>query len=263
MKYKSKSDQPKKSSFDRLTQFGYDVFTSIINSAGIIVEKITFLRATVIVSAIVSTIVIVFFRDHFTVSMVIAYAIFHFVFRQAFLMLSFTPTGIAYQLKKHLGEKAGYDLYEFFTAMSFFHRSVSVVLLVEFTMWDGLPFLREYSTQLKFISYGCTAIGFIVNTWAFLLIKRETYFYLDMYYGRFLVDFKKEGPYRWFKNPMYSIGQLPGYGMALAVGSLPGLLLTFMNQMCCYLFYYIFELPHIKKVLSENNVVAINAPLAA
>ena len=62
-----------------------------------------------------------------------------------------------------------------------------------------------------------------------------------MYYGRFLVEFKREGPYKWFKNPMYSIGQLPGYGMALAVGSLPELLLTFMNQVCYYLFYYIFE----------------------
>ena len=224
-----------------------------IESAGIIVEKLTFLRAIIIASAIFSTLAIWLYRDFLTLPLVCWYAVFHFVFRQGFLLLSFTPTGIAYQLKKHWGEKRGYDLYEFFTGMSFFHRSSSFVLLVQFTMWDGLQFLKEYAGILSLVSYVFTIIGLVINTWSFLLIKRETYYYLDMYYGRFLVPFKRVGPYKWFKNPMYSIGQLPAYGIAVAVGSLPGLILTIGNQICSYLFYYLFELPHINKILQKGK----------
>lgn len=225
-----------------------------IESAGLIFEKITPLRATIMVSAVVATFLFWYYKSTITLQFAIYYAAFHFIFRQSFLMLSFTKTGIAYQLKKHFGVAKGAQVYEFITGMSFFHRSYSFILLVECTTWLGLGFLKDYEIYLKIVAYIFSAIGLIVNTWAFILIKRETYYYLDMYYGRFLVPFSKTGPFKWFKNPMYSVGQLPSLGAALAAGSLVGTILTLLNVVSCYLFYYLFERPHIKKVLAKMKI---------
>lgn len=244
----------KKSSIGTLIK---EIILANIESAGIILEKITFLRATIIVSAIIATFLFWYFKSSITLEFAIYYAAFHFVFRQSFLMLSFTPKGIAYQLKKHFGEEKGAEIYEFCTGMSFFHRSYSFVLFVEHTSWSGLGFLKEYEPALKTLAYGCTIIGLVINTWSFILIKRDTYYYLDMYYGRFLVPFSKIGPFKWFQNPMYSIGQLPSFGTSLALGSLPGIILTLLNVVACYSFYYLFELPHIKKVVSKLQPIAV------
>ena len=236
----------------RVARLIKQIIVANVESAGFIVGKITLLRGIIILSALLSIGLTWFYQSALTLQFVWWYAIFHFVFRQSFLLLSFIPRGIAYQLKKRVGERRGYNIYEFLTGMSFFHRSVSFGLLVQFTAWQGLPFLKDYPTFVGVVSYAFIAVGLVVNTWAFLLIKRETYYYLDMYYGRFLVPFREEGPYRWFKNPMYSVGQLSGYGMALASGSLAGLVFALLNQICCYVFYYSAELPHIKRVLQKN-----------
>lgn len=232
-----------------------------IESAGFVFEKLTPLRVTIMVTAAISTYLTWTFRGSISVSFVYWYAAFHFVFRQSVLMLSFTEKGIVYQLKKKYGVKKGYDIYEFITGMSFFHRSVSYVLLIEHTSLIDIPFLNPYIVYFKIISYLFIAIGLVVNTWSYLLIKRETYYYLDMYYGRFLVDFKQEGPYSWVKNPMYSLGQLPSYGTALALFSVAGLVLTTLNVISCYIFYYSFELPHIKRVLKKMEKDDIDASL--
>jgi protein-S-isoprenylcysteine O-methyltransferase Ste14 len=58
-------------------------------------------------------------------------------------------------------------------------------------------------------------------------------------------DLVKHGPYRWFKNPMYGVGNLQGYGSALLVGSWPGLAVAALFQASVYVFYYLFERPFV------------------
>lgn len=228
-----------------------------LESSGIITEKLTTLRLLQIILALGSIVVFTIAKPFLSITFVWSYAIVHFLFRHIFLFTSFTPTGIAYQLKKRFGENKAAEIYEFFTAFSFFHRSYSYVLLIEFTAFQGIAFLIPYQPALQGIGNVLGAIGIIINTWCFLIIKRDTYYYMDMFWGKFLVEFKQEGPYEIMKNPMYSLGQLPSYGAALALFSIPGLIFTLLNQICCYLFYYNFELPHIKRLLAEEVTLAV------
>ncbi len=52
------------------------------------------------------------------------------------------------------------------------------------------------------------------------------------------------GPYRYMKNPMYTVGYSHMYGFALMMGSLPGLLAAAFDQTSIMVFYYLVEKPH-------------------
>jgi protein-S-isoprenylcysteine O-methyltransferase Ste14 len=52
------------------------------------------------------------------------------------------------------------------------------------------------------------------------------------------------GPYRYLKNPMYTVGYLPAYGVALLCGSWIGLLAAAFDQIAILTFYYLVEKPH-------------------
>ena len=52
------------------------------------------------------------------------------------------------------------------------------------------------------------------------------------------------GPYRYLKNPMYTVGYLPAYGVALLCGSWFGLWGAAFDQIAILTFYYLVEKPH-------------------
>ena len=58
------------------------------------------------------------------------------------------------------------------------------------------------------------------------------------------------GPYRWLKNPMYTVGYLPTYGLALVTGSVLGLVAALFDQIAILLFYRLVEKPHFELLTS-------------
>jgi protein-S-isoprenylcysteine O-methyltransferase Ste14 len=52
------------------------------------------------------------------------------------------------------------------------------------------------------------------------------------------------GPYRFMKNPMYTLGYLYTYGVALVFASLPGLAFALFDQAAILVFYHRVEKPH-------------------
>ena len=56
------------------------------------------------------------------------------------------------------------------------------------------------------------------------------------------------GPYRWFRNPMYTVGYAHAYGFALAFLSWPGLLAALCDQVAILVFHLAVERPHVKAV---------------
>lgn len=52
------------------------------------------------------------------------------------------------------------------------------------------------------------------------------------------------GPYRYLKNPMYTVGYLPAYGVALLCGSWLGLWGAAFDQAAILTFYFLVEKPH-------------------
>jgi hypothetical protein len=106
----------------------------------------------------------------------------------------------------------------------------------------------------SFFIFAGTAImiaGMIINIWSTLLIGVDIYYYKDLFLGKAIINFKKEGPYSLFSNPMYGPGQANGYGSALVCGSVAGLIFMFLNQVMMYIFYFVIEKPHIKRITAE------------
>jgi len=58
----------------------------------------------------------------------------------------------------------------------------------------------------------------------------------------------QSGPYKYFKNPMYGLGQLQAYAMAIWYGSMYGLTAAFLNQVLIFTFYYLVEIRFINRV---------------
>lgn len=56
------------------------------------------------------------------------------------------------------------------------------------------------------------------------------------------------GPYRFLANPMYTVGYLQTYGLALITGSLPGLAAAALAQAAILVFYRAVEKPHFQRL---------------
>ena len=94
--------------------------------------------------------------------------------------------------------------------------------------------------------------GFIIKIWAAKVVSVDIYYWKDMFLGRKICDFAVTGPYKYFSNPMYGIGQLPAYAAALWYGSASGLIAAILNQLLIFSFYFLAEKKFIKRVyLSE------------
>ncbi len=89
--------------------------------------------------------------------------------------------------------------------------------------------------------------GTLVNVWATHVVGLDTYYYRDLFAGGFKGKLSAAGPYRFFRNPMYGVGQASGYGAALVSLSPAGILATLLNQMTMYLFNELVERPHLAR----------------
>jgi protein-S-isoprenylcysteine O-methyltransferase Ste14 len=161
----------------------------------------------------------------------------------------------------NFGEDVAWNKYELITSLMFFQRGLSFGLLTEASQWslidiinDNLFWLTAHTIEnIKTISIGLgvvlIAIGLWINTAATFVIGIDTYYYKDLFLKKPVVNFKLEGPYKYFSNPMYGIGQSSAYGAALMVGSIEGILSTLLNQIMMYIFYYTIERPHIESII--------------
>jgi protein-S-isoprenylcysteine O-methyltransferase Ste14 len=56
------------------------------------------------------------------------------------------------------------------------------------------------------------------------------------------------GPYRYFRNPMYTIGNLHLAGLALAAASLPAFAAALFSHAAILAFNYVVERPHVRRL---------------
>jgi protein-S-isoprenylcysteine O-methyltransferase Ste14 len=167
-----------------------------------------------------------------------------FLLRYVFLFWSFTPFGIAHQLKARFGIIRGFAIYEAVTAIFFAARGLSFAWLLESTAIPlDIP-LRDLLVTVGGIS---AAFGTAVNVWATSVVGLVTYYYGDLFMGQPPVELEVTGPYRLWRNPMYGVGQLAAYGAALMALSPVGLLATGLNQAAMYLFNWLVEQPHLER----------------
>jgi len=90
-------------------------------------------------------------------------------------------------------------------------------------------------------------VGVCTKLWAALTLGGGAYYWRNFFFSRDPVMPTARGPYRFLKNPMYTVGYLPLYGLALLVGSPFGLGAALFDQAAILAFYRLVEKPHFER----------------
>lgn len=61
------------------------------------------------------------------------------------------------------------------------------------------------------------------------------------------------GPYRFLKNPMYTVGNVHLYGLALVLGSAPALAVALFDHMAILVFHRVVEQPHFQRLTRRSG----------
>ncbi len=149
------------------------------------------------------------------------------------------------------GEEGAFRRYETVAGLMFLNQGLGVGCM------SALHLPRWESAVPVPVMFGAGVVlfgaGVIVKLWATLTVGVDIYFFRDMFLRRALAPASVDGPYRFLRNPMYSLGQLQGYGYALMDLSLPGVLAAAAGQLLVYAFYYAAERPFVHRVYGTRK----------
>jgi len=90
-------------------------------------------------------------------------------------------------------------------------------------------------------------LGVAVKVWAGAALGARAYYWYDFFNPAAVIP-QGRGPYRVLRNPMYTVGYLPTYGLALLTASLPGLAAAVFDQAAILVFYRLVEKPHVEQL---------------
>lgn len=99
-------------------------------------------------------------------------------------------------------------------------------------------------------------VGVGTKVWARATVGAGAYYWRDFF---FPVDRPavSSGPYALLRNPMYTVGYLQTYGLALLTASLPGLIAAAIDQAGILLFYRLVERPHVERIHRPGGSVPV------
>ncbi len=142
-------------------------------------------------------------------------------------------------IKKWGGEDEGYTAYETILGFLFLQNGAGIGYIASSnpgTLFRSVP--NEIFYPIVIIMF---ITGLTIKILAAKAVSIEIYYWKDMFLGRKISDFIATGPYKYFSNPMYGIGQLQSYAAALWYGSGYGLIAAFLNQVLLFIFYFLVE----------------------
>jgi protein-S-isoprenylcysteine O-methyltransferase Ste14 len=153
---------------------------------------------------------------------------------------------------KKFGEEKGFLVYEAILGFLFLINGLSIGYVASATTGELFNFIPKI--LLIIISGIMFFGGFIIKILAAKVTSIEIYYWKDMFLGRKICEFVVTGPYKYFSNPMYGVGQLQAYAMAIWYGSIYGLLIALINQCLVFSFYYIEEKKFINRIYLKKVV---------
>lgn len=101
--------------------------------------------------------------------------------------------------------------------------------------------------------------GGVTKLWAAATLGDRAYYWHNFFTTE-RAPLNTRGPYRFLKNPMYTVGYLPLYGLALFTMSLPGLLAAVFDQAAILAFHRWVEKPHFDRWAGGATRVEISTP---
>src|SRR2546426_1874053 len=93
-------------------------------------------------------------------------------------------------------------------------------------------------------------VGVLTKAWAAATLGGRAYYWSNFFGPANRTTPSVAGPYRFFKNPMYTVGYLQVYGLALVAGALPGLAAALFDQAALLTFYPAVEKPHFYRAVA-------------
>jgi protein-S-isoprenylcysteine O-methyltransferase Ste14 len=91
-------------------------------------------------------------------------------------------------------------------------------------------------------------IGLGIKFWAARTLGSNAYYWHNFFDPDEAGGPVATGPYRFISSPMYTVGYLPTYGLALMVRSFPGLIVAGFLQVAILIFYVVIEKPHFRRL---------------
>ena len=166
----------------------------------------------------------------------------------AYLFGMFGDGGWARRLRERRGDEQGYLVHEGWMALAFCHNALSTGFICVAT--SGA--LRA-TPVTGVLAAALIVAGLVVKVWATLIVGLDAYYYRDLFLERAGGSFERRGPYRWLRNPMYTVGHLQAYGLALWYGSVWGLAAVAINQALVLWFNAVVEQPHLRRVHADKG----------
>lgn len=127
---------------------------------------------------------------------------------------------------------------------------IAVCLLTRTTLTLPLPAPVVIGGALVLI-----LIGSGTKYWAMRTLGEQAYYWHNFFVAGEHAAPDPPGPYRYLSNPMYTVGYLHAYGLALLVGSAPGLALALFDQIAILTFHRLVEQPHYRRLLTAKASV--------
>lgn len=91
-------------------------------------------------------------------------------------------------------------------------------------------------------------VGLGIKLWAARTLGSDAYYWHNFFDPGAARGRVSTGPYRFASNPMYTIGYLQTYGLALILASLPGIVAAVFLHASILVFYFVIEKPHFERL---------------
>ena len=113
--------------------------------------------------------------------------------------------------------------------------------------WGTLPTLGIPRAVLAAAGVVLVALGVGTKLWARATLGAEAYYWANFFTDAPEVIPARTGPYRFLRNPMYTVGYAHTYGLALVTASVPGLIAALFDQAAILAFHRLVEQPHFER----------------
>ncbi len=215
---------------------------TILSISGFVPEHMTLMRAFFMLGSVLVSILILHRYTQLNYSII--YFVCSTIVYIGFIFLVLSEHGFRLKLIERFGEENAYLYYEGFLAFAFFHNGASLTFISQSSVgsgfWsNGLQPVIILTVVVLFL------VGLVVKIWSAYVVGIPIYYWKDMFLGRKISDFVVTGPYKYFSNPMYGVGQVQVYAIAIYYNSIYGLIFGAINQLLVFLFYFIAEKPFI------------------
>ena len=97
------------------------------------------------------------------------------------------------------------------------------------------------------------ALGIGVKLWAAATLGGKAYYWHNFFAPAEAAAPTSAGPYRFLKNPMYTVGNVHLYGLALVLGSAPALAAALFDHAAILVFHRVVEQPHFERLTRRSG----------